>query len=68
MKFDGVNGLKLDNDSQNPRNMNEIYDMLEKYAMSDKQIQGGAPQGQIPGHPVIPKENIIFKNSQNRKG
>lgn len=32
LKFDGVNGLKIDNDPQNGKNMNEIYDMLEKYA------------------------------------
>ena len=67
LKFDGVNGLKLDAEQQNPRNMNEIYDMLEKYAMNEKQPQGGPPhQGVIPGHPVIPKDNIIFKNQTKK--
>ena len=44
--------------------MNEIYDMLEKYALTEKNPQGGGHQnqGNIPGHPVIPKDNIIFKN------
>lgn len=49
--------------------MNEIYDMLEKYALTEKNPQGGGHQnqGNIPGHPVIPKDNIIFKNSQIKK-
>ena len=45
LKFDGVNGMKIDGEPQqvSQKNMNEIYDMLEKYTINERSApQGGA--------------------------
>ena len=47
--------------------MNEIYDMLEKYAQNKgDNTQDGQNMGQQRSPPVISKDNIVF-NSQKQQ-
>jgi hypothetical protein len=51
----------------NPKNMNQIYDMLQKFATNTGNGEGGHPE-EVGNPPVILKENIQFGAQQPTKG